>query len=157
MNDQWYFTYGSSLATDQKKNRTGFIREVKRARLDGYRLAFNKRGSDGSGKANIVAEPGETVWCTVFRCSPDALREMDKHEGVAGGHYSRTAVRVRGDGDEALDAVAYVAGTAFLDNSLSPSHEYLQTILRGAREHHLPDDYISRVQAVASQSDSADR
>jgi gamma-glutamylcyclotransferase (GGCT)/AIG2-like uncharacterized protein YtfP len=149
--DQWYFAYGSNLATDQKANRTGPIREAKRARLEGYRLAFNKQGSDGTGKANIVKEPGATVWGAVYRCSPDALREMDKHEGVASGHYTREAVRTCLDSGAELDAVAYVAGPGFINDSLGPSPIYLQTILRGAREHELPNDYICRVEALGRQ------
>lgn len=156
MTDRWYFAYGSNLARDQKVNRTGHIREERRARLDGYRIAFNKRGNDGTGKANIVLDQGGIVWGAVYRCSPSALNDMDKHEGVSGGHYAQRTVRVRVDGGNALDAVTYVAGNKFIENSLIPSPEYLQTIFRGAREHKLPDEYIHSVEALGSQSDAGD-
>lgn len=150
MDDQWYFAYGSNLSTGQMKRRTGPIREPRRARLDGYRLAFNKRGSDGSGKANIVPDAGATVWGSVYLCSPDALREMDSHEGIARGHYVHHRIRVRLDDGDELDAVTYIAGKSFLDDSLTPSAEYLATILDGARQHRLPDDYIRSIEALAS-------
>lgn len=54
MSDHWYFAYGSNLSTEQKERRTGFIREARCARLDGYHIAFNKRGNDGTGKANMI-------------------------------------------------------------------------------------------------------
>lgn len=151
VSDQWYFAYGSNLATDQKENRTGRIREAKRARLDGHRIAFNKRGSDGTGKANIVPDSGRTVWGVVYRVSPAALDQMDIHEGVAGGHYRRSAVRVRCESGNEADAVTYVAGHAFLDDSLTPAPDYVQTILRGARGHHLPEDYIRDIEEAARQ------
>jgi cation transport regulator ChaC len=157
MSDQWYFAYGSNLSREQKVNRTGPIREERRARLDGYRLAFNKRGTDGTGKANIVPDEGGTVWGVVYRCSPSALNEMDRHEGVSGGHYVRKTVRVRADDGEELDAVTYVAGSAYIDNSLTPSSEYLQTILRGAREHALPDEYVRGVEALGRQGNAGDQ
>lgn len=157
MSDQWYFAYGSNLARDQKVNRTGPIREERRARLDGYRLAFNKRGTDGTGKANIVLHEGGTVWGVVYRCSPSALNAMDRYEGVPGGHYVRKTVRVRVDGGDELDAITYVAGNAFIDNSLTPNSEYLQTILRGAREHDLPDEYIRSVEALGNQSNAGNQ
>lgn len=81
---------------------------------------------------------------------------MDEHEGVSGGHYAQRTVRVRVDGGNALDAVTYVAGNKFIENLLTPSPEYLQTILRGAREHKLPDEYIHSVEALGSQSDAGD-
>jgi gamma-glutamylcyclotransferase len=150
VNDRWYFAYGSNLSRGQMEQRTGHIREERRARLDGYRLAFNKRGSDGTGKANIVPDAGAAVWGVVYRCSPDALREMDKHEGVAGGHYVRHLIRVRLDGGDELDAVTYVAGQTFLDAPLTPSAKYLGTILQGARQHRLPNDYIRSIEALAN-------
>jgi len=157
MNDQWYFAYGSNLARDQKVNRTGPVREERRARLDGYRLAFNKRGTDGTGKANIVPDEGGTVWGVVYRCSPSALNDMDGHEGVSGGHYVRKTVRVRADGGEELDAVTYVAGSAYIHDSLTPSSEYLKTILRGAREHDLPDEYVRDLEAFGRHSNAGDK
>lgn len=151
MSDQWYFAYGSNLATDQMVNRTGAIREGRRARLDGYRIAFNKRGADGTGKANIVSDPTATVWGAVYRCSPRALKEMDRYEGVSGGHYARKMVRVRVDSGDEMEAVTYIAGDAFIDDSLTPNPEYLETILRGAREHDLPDEYIRDVETLGSR------
>ncbi len=50
MSDLSYFAYGSNLAKDQMKERTGPIREARRAWIDGYRVAFNKRGDDGLGR-----------------------------------------------------------------------------------------------------------
>lgn len=151
MNDQWYFAYGSNLSIDQKESRTGTIREAKRARLDGYRNAFNKRGTDGSGKANIIQDPSRTVWGVVYWCNSAALDKMDKHEGVSGGHYRREYVRVRHDPGDDLEAVTYIAGESFLDDSLVPTDAYLQTILRGARHHELPEDYICEIEGAAHQ------
>lgn len=62
MDDHWYFSYGSNLAIDQKESRTGKIREARRACLAGYRIVFNKVGSDGTGKANIWPDGTRVVW-----------------------------------------------------------------------------------------------
>jgi cation transport regulator ChaC len=152
MSDPWYFAYGSNLARDRMEERTGRIREERRARLDGYRIAFNKRDTDGTGKANIIPDQTGTVWGVVYRCSPQALADMDRHEGVSGGHYHRQQICVRVDSGDELEAVTYVAGKAFIDDSLTPSPEYLQIILRGAREHGLPDDYIAGLEALGNRS-----
>jgi gamma-glutamylcyclotransferase (GGCT)/AIG2-like uncharacterized protein YtfP len=147
--DRWYFAYGSNLSAEQKELRTGTIREVRVARLDGHRIAFNKRGIDGTGKANIVQDAAGTVWGVIYRCSAAALDDMDVNEGVAGGHYLRTDVRVRCESGDRMDAVAYIAGDTFVDDSLAPSGQYLDTILRGARQHHLPEDHIREIKRAA--------
>jgi gamma-glutamylcyclotransferase (GGCT)/AIG2-like uncharacterized protein YtfP len=139
---------------EQKENRTGNVREVKVAWLVGYRIAFDKRGIDGTGKANIVPDAARTVWGVVYRCSPEALDRMDVHEGTADGHYDRTDVQVRykpGDGTEAVtvEAVTCIAGDSFRDDSLVPNGQYLKTILQGARDHGLPHDYVSEIESVA--------
>jgi gamma-glutamylcyclotransferase len=149
MTDRWYFAYGSNLSTEQKESRTGTIRDVKVARLDGYRITFDKRGSDGTGKANIVRDAARVVWGVVYRCSPATLDEMDYYEGVAGGHYVRTAVVVHSSPAMGIEAVTYVAGDSFRDDSLVPSGKYLKTILRGARQHGLPQDYILEIKRAA--------
>lgn len=68
MREHWYFAYGSNLSTAQMEERTGPITRVKRDRLRGYRIAFNKRSGDGTGKANIVPDARGIVWGVVYRC-----------------------------------------------------------------------------------------
>lgn len=150
---EWYFAYGSNLNTAQMANRTSPLirREARQARLDGYRLAFNKKGRDGTGKANIVPDPAGTVWGVVYLMTPEDLSKMDEYEGVAEGHYHRKTVRVRVNDGVELDAVTYVASSAFVNDSLRPNYDYLQTILKGAREHKLPEDYIISIDRLAKQ------
>ena len=157
MDDSWYFAYGSNLDPSRKEVRTGQLREARVARLDGYDIAFNKRGGVGRSYANIVRHDANTVWGVVYRCSPEALASLDKYEGVDGGHYRRAIVRVRcNDGDD-VRAVAYIAGESFIDDSCSPSGWYLSRVLSGARHHGLPEDYVRRIQVAARRSKTRDR
>jgi len=145
VDDYWYFAYGSNLDMDQKENRTGVIREARRARLDGYRIAFNKRGGDGTGKANIILDAARVVWGVVYLCNLAALTAMDKYEGVCGGHYYRKNVCVQCDSGELLEVVTYVAGETFIQSSLVPASDYLERIIRGARMHDLPQNYLHEI------------
>jgi cation transport regulator ChaC len=132
------------------KSRTGSALPGLKAQLQGYRVEFNKRGRDGTGKANIVPDEASTVWGVVYECSPNELEKLDRYEGVDSGHYVRKAVVVQLENGEQIDAITYVAGERFIGDSLRPSPEYLQTILDGAREHGLPDWYIERLQEKGS-------
>jgi gamma-glutamylcyclotransferase (GGCT)/AIG2-like uncharacterized protein YtfP len=147
--DTWYFAYGSNLDIAQKKGRTGKIRRAEPCRLPGYRLAFNKRGSQGERFANIVPDASHEVWGVAYLCSPAALCTMDEYEGVTGGHYSRIPVRVFTKSGDALDAVTYVAGEDYVCGEGLPTSSYLQRIVHGARHHSLPEEYIRSLVAAA--------
>jgi len=151
--DRWYFAYGSNLAIDQKELRTGTIREARRACLLGHRIVFSKLGSDGTGKANITPDGTQVVWGVAYLCRPKALMEMDKSEGVAGGHYHRKNVQVRCESGEVLEAVTYVAGERYLKSPTSPTPKYLHKIVSGARNHGLPEEYIQEIQQAAQDTE----
>ena len=58
-----YFAYGSNLSEERLRKRVGEFGPARVARLEGYRLAFNKRSADGSTVyASIVPAAGATTW-----------------------------------------------------------------------------------------------
>jgi cation transport regulator ChaC len=152
--DSWYFAYGSNLDPVRKEDRTGGIREARSARLRGFRFAFNKKGNDGSGKANIVSDSGGEVWGVVYRCSAKALAAMDRMEGVP-DHYERQAVEVVLDSGESIDAITYVANPHKVADGLMPTRDYLKHVLQGIRHHQLPNSYLSIIQALGSARPSS--
>lgn len=144
--DVFYFAYGSNLDVEQKEFRTGPIRESLRCRLRGFRFAFTKQGEDDQVFANIVPDEAAVVWGVVYRCTPDTLNRMDRYEGVGGGHYVRSEVRVLCDSGEEVNAVTYVAGSKFLCTGRYPRPEYVHRVINGARHHRLPEDYVREIQ-----------
>jgi gamma-glutamylcyclotransferase (GGCT)/AIG2-like uncharacterized protein YtfP len=131
------------MSIDQKEQRTGRIRHAVRCRLPGYRLAFNKRGArQGQVYANIIAAQSEEVWGVAYLCDPAALREMDRLEGVAGGHYRHVEISVVAEDGQQLAAVSYVAGPKFIGPEGRPGDTYLGKIIEGARQHGLPERYV---------------
>ena len=143
--DSCYFAYGSNLDPERKENRTGGIREARRARLSGFRFAFNKKGDDGSGKANIVADEWAETWGVAYLCSPEALETLDRMEGVP-NHYWRQSGQVVLETGETIDAITYVAHPDKVSERLRPSAEYLQHVLRGIRYHQLPEPHRATIE-----------
>lgn len=142
---QWYFAYGSNMLKEQMEKRTGPIIESWPALLKHHELAFNKAGKDGTGKANIVRERGSLVFGVAYKCDRRALEQLDHYEGVSGGHYKRRFANITFITGEERRAVTYIAVPDKEDDGLMPSRAYLETIITGAREHRLPDDYIEQV------------
>jgi gamma-glutamylcyclotransferase len=148
----WYFAYGSNLSVYQKTVRTGTIREARRCRLHGYRLAFNKWSDSRGLCANIVPDEAATVWGVAYLCDEAAIAELDDCEGVAGGHYRHEHVAVVTDAGDVLEALTYVAGEDHVGEEGRPSRTYLDRILAGARQHGLPEEYVRQILELGSRA-----
>jgi gamma-glutamylcyclotransferase len=144
--NEWYFAYGSNLWIDQMAARTGPIGQgddrPRVARLADHRLVFNMQGDDGQVFAN-VERPGEGVFGVIYRCGPAALNKLDAYEWG----YERRRVLVTDEGGVTLDAVAYVAKADRVTSGGKPSADYLERVVRGARQHGLPEAYVREIEA----------
>jgi gamma-glutamylcyclotransferase len=148
----WYFAYGSNMNAvrlfEERLQPEGVPRGERIAgRLDGWRLAFNKRARlpAGAGAGNIVPAVGEVVHGTLNRLPPKGFEILDRYEGVAGGHYERRLVPVvRADTGATIEAVTYVA--LLVSEALRPTRDYLGHLLAG--RDLLPADYYERLGAT---------
>ena len=139
-----YFAYGSNLAPERLQNRVGSLQHHGVARLDGYRLTFDKRGRDGSGKANLQEDALGSVWGVVYAFEPEGWRELDRFE--AG--YERIEVEV-----ELADPIRVQTYRSSRLCSALPFAWYKQHVVEGARHHRLPLHWISWLEEVQSQPD----
>jgi len=112
------------------------------ARLDGHELGFRRRSVRwGGGAADLLPDPGGVVWGAVFEI--EAWSALDAREGL-GRAYERVAVTVSLDGRD-VSAETYVV----IDREpadVPPTPDYAATMLRGARECGLPEEYITALE-----------
>jgi len=145
----WYFAYGSNMNAlrlfDERLKPEGVSAGERIAgRLDGWRLAFNKRARtpSGAGAGNIVRAPDAVVHGTLNLLPAKGFEVLDRYEGVAGGHYERRIVPVwRGNSGVVVEAITYVALLTAED--LRPTRDYLGHLLAGS--DLLPADYFRRL------------
>jgi cation transport regulator ChaC len=150
----WYFAYGSNmnavrLFEERLKPEGVAMGERVAGRLDGWRLAFNKRARApaGAGAGNIVPATGESVHGTLNLLPPRGFEILDRYEGVAGGHYERRLVPVvRADTGATVEAVTYVA--LLVGEALRPTRDYLGHLLAG--RDLLPADYCAWLRAMST-------
>lgn len=142
----WYFAYGSNmdarrLFTDRLAADGVPAGPRIAGRLDNWRLTFDKqaRMPPGAGAGNIVPRDGAVVHGTLNLLPVAGFTVLDRHEGVADGHYERRTLKVRrGDDGRTVDAIVYVAlRTA---HGLRPTRAYLGHLLAG--QDLLPPDYV---------------
>jgi gamma-glutamylcyclotransferase (GGCT)/AIG2-like uncharacterized protein YtfP len=152
-----YFAYGSNLDPEQMRVRCPGHRVVGLARLDDHRITFPLTSHDwGGGVASVGVAHGESVWGVVYDLTDDDLTALDRYEGFqAPGDqhnvYDREFVSVEleraddGSFPRPLRAWTYFARPA---NPGPPSRRYLDTVLRGARHHRLPEEHVARLEAT---------
>jgi len=154
-----YFAYGSNLDPTQMGERCPDARTVGLAALHDHRLVFPRFSEHwGGGTAGMVPSHGPTVWGVLFDVTQACLDTLDLHEHFRGqGHpdngYDREQISVEltrpddGSIPRRVRAWTYVAREA---NPTPPSRRYLDTILRGARHHRLPEEYVAALAAVTA-------
>lgn len=139
-----YFAYGSNLHPLRLVQRTPSCRLLGAASLPGYRLAFNKRGADASGKCNIVRPPQgrhgvHGALYLIEACDKPAL-------DCAEGGYRVQSCLVQAGG-QAHEAFTYVARQESLEKGLAPYHWYHALVMAGARYHCFPAAYLRMLDA----------
>lgn len=145
-----YFAYGSNLEPARLEARVPGSSLVGVAWLDAWRLAWNKRGADGSGKANIERAPGARVWGVVYALGPAGWSALDPHEPG----YRRIPLEVRGD-DTAWPCESYTAEAP--EPGLAAFAWYKALVVGGARHHGLPADYVAGLESAPERPDPPPR
>jgi hypothetical protein len=143
-----YAAYGSNLHPVRLRERVASARLIKAVAVADWQLRFHKKGSDGSGKCNIV--PAEDFVCfAVFEISAGDKLRLDEIEGLNQG-YDETVIDIPGLGR----CFAYIASESHVDDSLKPYGWYRELVLAGAEYHRFPRPYTRKVRAVEYQVDN---
>ena len=147
-----YFLYGSNMSTPRLLDRVPSAKSVSVAHLKNHRLKFHKKSKDGSGKCDIqlTNDPSDVVYGVVFRILASEKPALDNKEGLRSGYNEKT-VSVVGPNGESFNAVTYYATD--IDSSLKPYDWYNEHVMRGAKEHRLPSEYIRSIEAIESIPD----
>jgi gamma-glutamylcyclotransferase (GGCT)/AIG2-like uncharacterized protein YtfP len=137
------------MNTERITERCSSSRFISRAKVNGWKLLFNKRSKDKSGKANLIYTGDMSlVWGVIFDITEDQKPLLDKFEGLGKG-YDELKLKVISDLDEEIECVCYIAtDEKYLDNNLKPYDWYKEYCLIGAKQHNLPEDYILTLDGV---------
>ena len=148
-----YFAYGSNMLTARLHERVPSATAIGTGELVGHALRWDKRSwRDGSGKcdAEATSRNEDVVWGVVFEIDPEDRPALDKAEGIGAGYLEKTVSVLTEAG--LVTAITYCATDK--DPTLRPYHWYKALVVAGAREHGLPASYRSRLERVATVSDT---
>jgi hypothetical protein len=148
-----YFAYGSNLNWQQMQNRCPSVRFAGVALLPNHRLAFTRKSKTREcGVADAVREQGKIVWGVVYEIGDLDVGLLDTSEGFRPGReknsYWRSECLVFRDGDEKRPLTASIYYADPESDPPPPNAEYKQLIVSGARQWHLPENYIRGLEAI---------
>ncbi|KAF5304642.1 hypothetical protein FQR65_LT07924 [Abscondita terminalis] len=160
-----YFAYGSNLLAKRMhiSNTTAVRKGI--AKLKNYRLDFTRHSKRWHGcSATIIPTDGYTVWGALWEVDLKELPNLDKQEGVEQGIYHRCIISVElPDGSQKTCFVyGQVNNSAKryklkeLPEERQPSQVYKDTIVNGALESKLPDEYSTLLQSIACNDYNGD-
>jgi hypothetical protein len=148
-----YFAYGSNMSVERLRaaDRAPSAEWLGCARAAGHRLAFDKVGRDGSGKADCehTDAPQDVVHGALFRIAQADRAALDRAEGLGNGYDAFEIGVATGSG--LVVALTYRATRK--DASLKPFGWYLQHVLTGARQSGLAEGYIAAIEGIATVQD----
>ena len=140
-----YFAYGSNMPTKRLRSRIASAKPLGIGQIHGKRMVCNKKGKDGSGKANLTDSPGGTTWGVLYEVTASDLKELDRIEVG----YDRVPVEVWTSEGDAMKAETYIS-TVLTDDPVT--HDwYKELMLSGAKEHGLPKGYINYLEQLPAR------
>jgi hypothetical protein len=147
-----YFAYGSNMSTRRLRHRVPSARPLGPGSLAGHRLAWHKKGADGSGKCDIpTARAGDVVYGVIYRIDAAHRLQLDRAEGLGWGYELKEVEVLLLERAEPVSAFTYYAVRT--DSNYLPYAWYKDHVLIGAREHNLPADYVRLIENVPAFED----
>ncbi len=131
-----YFAYGSNLCTARLRELAPSARVRGAAHAPGFALRLDKRGVDGTAKANLHLAPGGVVWGAVYALDPADWARLDARER----DYARIEIEIV-QGDQRGIAQTYRSDR--LTEDAVAAAWYKRLIVEGARAHALPADWCA--------------
>ena len=147
------FAYGSNMDSSRLRGRAPSAEAVGTTSLRMHIRRFDKKGADGSGKANVVPSKlgADAVHGVVYSIDPSDLAALDEVEVDYDRWLESFAVR-GANGSARVRAHVYKAREDRCDVHLKPTRAYLAHVIRGAREHGLPVEVIAELEATPIQN-----
>lgn len=144
------FAYGSNMCAGKLAIAAKGATFVDIAILSRHELRFHKKSvDDGSGKADayFTDDPTHVVWGVIWDVPTTSWSSLVDSEGG----YRELDVEVAAPGAGKVQCKTFVAKR--IQTGFKPYHWYKRYLVEGARAHHLPPEYVARLEIVDSIDD----
>ncbi|XP_057327386.1 gamma-glutamylcyclotransferase-like [Microplitis mediator] len=153
----YYFAYGSNMLDCRFNINIPRAKVVGIGQLENYRLDFFGYGKSWNGSgATIVRARDSQVWGVIWKMPESKVADLDRQEGVHVDLYKAIEIKVTSFSGKVYYCRSYKAVVdpkpavkldQLPDNRL-PSSLYMKVLIKGAQDHHLPQDYIKFMKTI---------
>lgn len=136
-----YFAYGSNLVNEELRRDAPDAAFEGKAFLPAYRVEFTKHALSRNGDAASIREDAtRVVWGVIYRISKESKENLRKRES---GYKMLPEIPVyMSVSGKRVKAFTFV-GEEACSKKCGPSKEYQNLVLRGAKSHELPEEYVA--------------
>ena len=146
MSSYRYAAYGSNLHPERLQKRVPSATLLGTGFLPDYCLKFHKLSDvDGTGKCNIVVG-GPGVYLAIYNIATSERAQLDRIEGPG---YEHQEIHVNDFGV----CSTYIASSHSIVDSLQPADWYREYVVKGARFHAFPRQYLLSLESQSSIKD----
>ena len=127
-----YFAYGSNMDLKRVEEMGLKLASIHQGKLADWKLVFNviNNKQEGTGYANIVPAPGQTVEGVIYETDHESMQKLDYHEDYP-RYYKKKHVLVTDDDGKKIDCITYVGNQKMLERGLKPLRIYMRHLLNG--------------------------
>ena len=150
---QYYFAYGSNLVAAECTRDAKQAVPRGRAFLPRHRVVFTKHSTTRNGDAaSLIKDDGSVAWGYVYRVTRADFESLQKREVG----YELMRVTVFEDLSPfpkatPIPAVTFVAAEQ-CSKKCGPPADYLELVIKGARERSLPEFYLAALSEMLEQA-----
>jgi cation transport regulator ChaC len=126
--------------------------------VDDFDIAFDVWSqTNGCAACDLIQVPGRFAWGVLYDIPEEFIRGR-RNDGqrtlaqIEGPRYQETAIRIRNQEGQEVDAVTFVVRDPERRVGIATSAAYVSWIVYGLREHGAPEEYIEHVVAVAIET-----
>jgi len=148
-----YFAYGSNLLPSEIQKKTVNVHERGNAFISGYRLAFSKHSEKWRGDAASIIrtyKKDDQVWGAVYGVDFEGRKTlMESEDGYREQMVNALLQNTDGSPGPLVRAFTFSGKTTCHRVGCAPSLEYVDVILRGAKQKKLPERYVQVLRSLA--------
>lgn len=141
MREMEYFAYGANMNLEHMRTvcRSEHFQSAGCAYVEDHEFGF-----DENGFANLRQKDGARVWGVLLKIDEKCLATLDYEEDFPEDYAHRILKCIRSDG-ESVEALVYEEKPERFGGRANKI--YLEQVIKGAREHHLPKEWISYLES----------